>query len=858
MWVEQDDEEYSDYIDEELTSITGTLYDIKEYPKDNGAFYRAKITGSPDTTNSEYKKYLRKHDAYVAFFSRTEKKAGDCVTLVGNVQKTYFDDYPKAYSMSLEVKFQQDGPFTYETLEDIVKPYANAEDLKIIIKSAKARHSALRTFIDLSRGDNSTILPKVSDNCRYGIETLMNSDANSMAETIVVAQLQPYLGKRNSFAKQMYYQYGCEALQYMKKNPWDMLLTIDNIRLAKCDEVAEKLGIPLTDERRLNTMVVKAVRDTINNSGYTYLPKDMIATVYYSYFSEQCDYDTFIEKLTKNPNYIIECDYGYQPTYLYNAENEIFYGTRILSQKQYTVDNVDEIVSDVEAENESPYEHNQYEAIKTSLTTGLFLLTGGPGTGKTYTLDGILRAHYKAFDWKPENILAMAPTGKAAQRMMSQTGLSAYTIHLALGFKPGELEIRDFIISKYKDVQLIVVDEASMLDTVIASKVIEIACKLNAKVVFIGDVNQLPSVSAGQVFKDLLQVFPSIELNVVKRQASDSNILELAYKTINGKFPDIEWFNTKPDVFFFQQTRQELPKTVVDILAKKRAKDNDLRDVQILTPYANQTEAREYDTALELSKLSQLQFNPDIGQKHIVDGTSQYRIGDRVISKRNYPFSSIVNGSIGRISDIYNTGDVNQWLITVDYSEDVLGKTLDELTLALRQKEALTQAIELVEQFKIFDNTTTSDIINDRLQKFKDVAYTIFELTGRDFTQINLSEIPKPQLDVLLNALKDEVHKYSTGCQMTYEIDDWDKFELANAITIHKSQGSEYENIIIPIARHVSAGNSFLTRNLLYTAITRAKSKVILLGDINSYKQISQNKPIDRLTGLQQLFNKGQ
>lgn len=197
-------------------------------------------------------------------------------------------------------------------------------------------------------------------------------------------------------------------------------------------------------------------------------------------------------------------------------------------------------------------------------------------------------------------------------------------------------------------------------------------------------------------------------------------------------------------------------------------------------------------------------------------------------------------------------------MITVDYSEDVLGKTLDELTLALRQKEALTQAIELVEQFKIFDNTTTSDIINDRLQKFKDVAYTIFELTGRDFTQINLSEIPKPQLDVLLNALKDEVHKYSTGCQLTYEIDDWNKFELANAITIHKSQGSEYENIIIPIARPVSVGNSFLTRNLLYTAITRAKSKVILLGDINSYKQISQNKPIDRLTGLQQLFNKGQ
>lgn len=364
-----------------------------------------------------------------------------------------------------------------------------------------------------------------------------------------------------------------------------------------------------------------------------------------------------------------------------------------------------------------------------------------------------------------------------------------------------------------------------MLDTVIASKVIEIACKLNAKVVFIGDINQLPSVSAGQVFKDLLQVFPSIELNVVKRQASDSNILELAYKTINGEFPDIEWFNTK--------------------------------DVQILTPYANQTAAREYDTALELSKLSQLQFNPDVGQKHIVDGTSQYRIGDRVISKRNYPFSSIVNGSIGRISDIYNTGDVNQWLITVDYSEDVLGKTLDELTLALRQKEALTQAIELVEQFKIFDNTTTSDIINDRLQKFKDVAYTIFELTGRDFTQIILSEIPKPQLEVLLNALQAEVHKYSTGCQLTYEIDDWDKFELANAITIHKSQGSEYENIIIPIARSVSAGNSFLTRNLLYTAITRAKSKVILLGDINSYKQISQNKPIDRLTGLQQLFNKG-
>ena len=140
MWVEQDEDEYSDYIDEELTSITGTLYDVKEYPKEKGAFYRAKITGSPDTTNSEYKKYLRKHDAYVAFFSRTEKNDGDYVTLVGNVQKTYFDDYPKAYSMSLEVKFQQDGPFTYETLEDIVKPYANAEDLKTIMKSAKARH----------------------------------------------------------------------------------------------------------------------------------------------------------------------------------------------------------------------------------------------------------------------------------------------------------------------------------------------------------------------------------------------------------------------------------------------------------------------------------------------------------------------------------------------------------------------------------------------------------------------------------------------------------------------------------------------------------------------------------------------
>lgn len=869
MWVELDEEEYDDYIDAELTSVTGTLYDVNEYTKTNGSFYRAKITGTPNTTNQEYKRYLRKHAVNVSFFSRTPKQHGDYVTLVGNVKKHYFDDNPKAYSMSLEVKFQQDGPFTYDTLTDILKPYIEAEDLEKIITASKSKYSALNAFIDMSRADDSKILRNVSDNCRYSIATLMDSDANSLAESIVVAQLQPYLGKKNSYAKQMYYKYGCEALKYMKENPWEMLLTIDNMRLAKCDEVAEKLGISLSDDRRLSTMIVKAIRDTINNSGYTYLPKEMIATVYYTYFSDQVDYDTFIEKVTKNPDYITECEYGYQPTYLYNAENTISWCTRILSKEHYTVDNADEIVSEVEAENESPYEYNQYEAIKTSLTTGLFLLTGGPGTGKTYTLDGILRAHYKAFNWNPKNILAMAPTGKAAQRMRSQTGLNAKTIHSALGLKPGESGIKDYVVENFKgDIRLIVIDEASMLDTVIASNVVDIAYQLNAKLIFIGDVNQLPSISAGQVFKDLLQVYPSIKLNVVKRQASDSNILELAQRTITGEFPDLNWFTDKRDVFFFPQTRETLPQAIETLLAPKVG---DLSEVQLLTPYSNQTSAREYDTALELSKLTQLQFNPDNGQKHIVDNALQYRIGDRVMSRRNILNTPIVNGSIGRISDIYSDGPVSNWIITVDYSENVLEKTIEELTLEVRQRGALQHAIEIVEQFRIFNHATTSDMINDRLQKFQMVANTISEITdhavddiivkfvGLSITQINLSELPQPRLGILIMALKKALMTCTTGHQQGYEIDTWGyDFELANAITIHKSQGSEYDTVIIPIARAVSAANSFLTRNLLYTAITRAKSKVILLGDINSYKQISKNKPIDRITGLQQLFKKGQ
>ncbi len=566
----------------------------------------------------------------------------------------------------------------------------------------------------------------------------------------------------------IYKRWGAQSIELAKANPYILCEEIDGIGFEKADSMARKLGFASEDTERVCSGIVYMMRYRITQSGHVCLPEEMLISSASKLLSVSEESIKAALTLLHQQDKMVSVVYdGIKFVYdkeSYDAEKYIARKLDLIDKTCASVD-----VSDMKAfilreERKSGIEYAplQKKAISASLQSGVMVLTGGPGTGKTT----VVRALIEIFDSMGFDVALAAPTGRAANRMSEATSREAKTIHRLL-----EMDFSESVYGKFNrnennllDEQVIIIDEASMIDQTLMYSLLK-AIKPGARLIIIGDSDQLPSVGAGNVLRDIIDGgrFSTIRLNEIFRQAQESLIVTNAHAINKGQMPDLD---TKNKDFFFlpRQNSADIAYTVADLCKNRLPNAYGARataNMQVISP------SRKGEAGTEnLNIMLQQSLNPaQFGKKEYKYREAVFRQGDRVMQiKNNYDLewkkddgthgNGVFNGDIGAIYDI-------------DFKE---------------------QYMEIV-----FD---------DRSVKY-------------DFTSL-------------------------------------EELEHAYAITVHKSQGSEYPIVIIPAYR---APEMLLTRNMLYTAVTRAQNMVIIVGERSIVQKMVENdRQSRRYTGLARLF----
>lgn len=541
-----------------------------------------------------------------------------------------------------------------------------------------------------------------------------------------------------------------------KKIIEDNIYAIDinkEISFLELDKIAINNGYELNDERRLEALTIYLFNSLTFNTGDTYLYFDEI----YTYIKKDTnnlsreDFEYILIKLAKMNLIVIDKDRYYLKE-LRDAENYISSRiVRLNNLEKRKMPKLDKKLRQLEMIMGISYDEKQKEAIYKAINNNLTIITGGPGTGKTTIVRCIVKLLIEINGLDSSKLALLAPTGRAARKLMDTTGMPAYTIHKYLGWDKdtGEFEVNEYCPNRES---YIIVDESSMIDTMLMASLLK-GITSKAKIILVGDYYQLPSVSQGQVLKDLIEsdVIDVVRLNLIYRQSEDSYIRTLAYEVKNGMISE-SIMSKYDDYNFVVCPSDSVLKMVSNIVKKAMDKGYTERDIQVLAPIYKTTSGID-----SLNKELQDIFNPkDPNKNEIISGDVIYREGDKVLQLVNDSDNSISNGDIGYIEAI----NVNS-----------------------KNKEIVIN----------FDGT-------------------IVTYTPKDFINIT--------------------HGY--------------------AISVHKSQGGEFKMVIMPI---VPAFKRMLYNKLIYTAITRAKEKLILLGEPDSFIYGVNNNYVDnRKTSLKELL----
>ena len=563
-------------------------------------------------------------------------------------------------------------------------------------------------------------------------------------------------------------RFGAKSVDIVKQTPYILCEEIDGIGFEKADDVARKLGFSNEGLDRIASGITYLMKYKISQNGHVCLPEDELITT----ASKLLEVD--VEKVKIAINYLYKTNKLRSVSYntiKFVYDTDSYEAEKYIARKLNMIDkmcasvNASDMMAFIQKEESKTgisYAPLQKKAIRASLESGVMILTGGPGTGKTT----VVRALIEIFDSMGFDVALSAPTGRAAKRMSEATSREARTIHRLL-----EMDFSDSIYGKFNrdennllEEDVIIVDEASMVDQNLMCSLLK-AIKPGARLIIIGDSDQLPSVGAGNVLKDLIdgERFATIKLNEIFRQASESLIVTNAHAINNGEMPDL---NVKDKDFFFlaRNGSADIANTVADLCKNRLPKAYGIRatsNIQVISP------SRKGEAGTEnLNIILQKMLNPEqFGRKEYQYKQLIFRQGDRVMQiKNNYDMewekddktvgSGIFNGDIGFIMDI-------------DFKEQYMEIAFDE----------------------------------------RNVKY--------DFSYL-------------------------------------DELEHAYAITVHKSQGSEYPIVIIPAYR---APEMLLTRNMLYTAVTRAQNMVIIVGERDVVQKMVENdRQSLRYTGLKKLF----
>lgn len=558
-----------------------------------------------------------------------------------------------------------------------------------------------------------------------------------------------------------------DSIKQIKTNPYILCTSGIDIDFRSVDRMAADLGFDAENSDRVRAGIVYVLHENAN-AGHTCLPTEKlresvcdnlgIERRQFESCLDDCEEKDWVVRITLGKR-----EFVYLPEY-YLAETYIAKKLAFMlrTSAQYEKDYSDEIRG-VEFSEDIQYEDLQRAAISACLTGSVFILTGGPGTGKTTTLNGVI----KILKAQKKRILLCAPTGRAAKRMSDLTGEPARTIHrlLEVDFNAkGELKFKRNETNPLP-ADVVIADEMSMVDALLMCSLVR-AIKPTSKFIMVGDSNQLPSVGAGNVLKDLIasHYIPSVELKEIFRQAAQSLIVTNAHRIVNGEFPVLD--DRQNDFFFMNKSLESDIAGLVIQLAKQRLPDtygfSPIDDIQVLCP----TKMGMAGTK-ELNKQLQSALNPPSQNKAELKFFDViFRTGDKVMQTKNdYDVLWTKNNEKG--SGIFN-GDIG-----------------------------------IIRSVDRFSQNVTID----------------FE--GR--VAIYTSEMLR-------------------------------RLEHAYAITIHKSQGSEYDAVIIPITAFT---HNLLYRNLLYTGVTRAKKMIIVIGTKELVKtMVDNNRKMLRYSLLRPLLEK--
>ena len=592
-----------------------------------------------------------------------------------------------------------------------------------------------------------------------------NLRANQGMDQIIIGLND--LGFGANLSSAIFDKYGEETLHIINENPYQLAAEIDGISFNRADQVAQKLGIATDDSRRIDAAIIQTLDDLTMETGDTFTKTKPLLQQTIQLLAQgsggRVSTDLIanqIVELEKNQE-IRYADEKIYPTALYNAEWQIadhLHRLLTVDPEKLPATTIEKTVTKGADQSGITYDQVQKEAIKTALNSKVMLLTGGPGTGKTTIIKGIVASYAKIHalsldvnEYKEKSfpVLLAAPTGRAAKRMSEATDLPASTIHRLLGLNgremPTDMNARDL------EGSLLIIDEMSMVDTLLFKTLIQ-AVPTSMHVVLVGDKDQLPSVGPGQVFHDLLDFaeLPKVELTNIHRQAADSTIIPLAHAIKEGKLPP-DLTNKMPDRSFISCHANQVPSVVQQIIDLSKKRDYSANDIQILAPmYRGQAGIDR------LNELAQQAYNPPANGKQEVDFRGlTFRVGDKVLQLVNVPEKNIFNGDIGKITAIES------------------GRTVG------RKSESITV----------------------------------------DFD----------------------------GNEVSYSRMEWNQLRLAYCISIHKAQGSQFKMVLLPIVQQFSR---MLQRNLLYTAITRAAEKLVLIGEPYAAVTSVKNEAVNRKTSL--------
>lgn len=555
-----------------------------------------------------------------------------------------------------------------------------------------------------------------------------------------------------------------QTWEIIEENPYRLIEDVEGISFGKADEIGNLLGFQYDHKYRIHASMIEVLKRETFNDGHTYVEVDELFDKANQVLGANFEDErmlSLLEEAIVLGKIFVENNRAFLPAAAF-AEIGIYQGIQNKMDEPEQVFPLSEVVSAIgtyEEQNAISFARLQQEAIEMVITQPISILTGGPGTGKTTVIRGLLETYKELHDLqkvkkKDLGIFLCAPTGRAAKRMSDATKMHAMTIHKLLGYSPEGV----FAYGENQKLEgkLLVVDEFSMVDIFLAYQLFK-AIPKGMQVVFVGDEDQLPSVGPGLVLKDLLRggKIPSVHLKQIYRQSEDSTIIDLAYAINAGNVPESLLQKSK-DFSFISRPQEVLADSIVQICENALKKGYNRREIQVLAPMY------KGDAGIDaLNRHLQNLFNPrSARRKEVVYGERIFRVGDKVLQLVNVVENNVFNGDFGEI-------------VSISYAKDTDSKQ-DEIIIS-------------------------------------------FE-----------------------------------GLEVLYTRSDFIQFTHAYCCSIHKSQGSEFKLVVMPISRSFIR---MLKRNLIYTGVTRSKDFLVLCGDKRAfYDGVHNASENERRTTLWERF----